>query len=42
MDRDRLYFLQKVELGLAQADVGEVIEHENFMDELEAQAEDVK
>ncbi|MBX3421743.1 MAG: hypothetical protein KF752_09335 [Pirellulaceae bacterium] len=34
---DRLYFLRKVELGIAQADAGEVIGHEEFMDELEAE-----
>jgi hypothetical protein len=34
---DRLYLLRKVELGIAQADAGEVMEHEEFMDELEAE-----
>ena len=34
---DRLYLLRKVELGIAQADRGEVVEHEEFMDELEAE-----
>ncbi len=34
---DRLYLLRKIELGLAQADAGDVIEHDMFMDELEAE-----
>ena len=34
---DRLYLLRKIELGLAQADAGEVVEHDRFMDELEAE-----
>ena len=34
---DRLYLLRKIELGIAQADAGEAIEHEKFMDELEAE-----
>ena len=34
---DRLYLLRKIELGIAQADSGEVIEHDEFMDELEAE-----
>ena len=33
---DRLYLLRKIELGIAQADAGEVMEHDAFMDELEA------
>jgi hypothetical protein len=37
---DRLYLLRKVELGIAQADRGEVVEHDQFIDEL--QAEDAK
>jgi predicted transcriptional regulator len=32
---DRLYLLRKIELGLAQADAGDVMEHEEFMAELE-------
>ncbi len=32
---DRLYLLRKVELGLAQADSGDVQEHDEFMAELE-------
>jgi predicted transcriptional regulator len=34
---DRLYLLRKIELGIAQANAGEVTEHEKFMDELEAE-----
>ena len=34
---DRLYLLRKIELGIAQADAGDVVEHEAFMDELEAE-----
>jgi len=32
---DRLYLLRKIELGIAQADAGDVIEHDEFMAELE-------
>ena len=32
---DRLYLLRKIELGIAQADAGDVMEHDEFMDELE-------
>jgi hypothetical protein len=32
---DRLYLLRKIELGIAQADSGDVIEHDDFMAELE-------
>ena len=32
---DRLYLLRKIELGIAQADAGDVIEHDQFMDVLE-------
>jgi predicted transcriptional regulator len=32
---DRLYLVRKIELGLAQADAGDVMEHEDFMTELE-------
>ena len=32
---DRLYLLRKVELAEQQADRGEVIEHDEFMDQLE-------
>ena len=32
---DRLYLLRKIELGIAQADEGDVIEHDQFMAELE-------
>lgn len=32
---DRLYLLRKIELGLAQADSGDVIDHESFMAQLE-------
>lgn len=34
---DRLYLLRKIELGIAQADADNVVEHEAFMDELEAE-----
>jgi hypothetical protein len=34
---DRLYLLRKIELGTAQADAGDVMEHDAFMDELEAE-----
>jgi hypothetical protein len=34
---DRLYLLRKIELGIAQADADDVVEHETFMDELEAE-----
>ncbi len=33
---DRLYLRRKIELGIAQADAGDVLEHDAFMDELEA------
>jgi hypothetical protein len=32
---DRLYLLRKIELGIEQADAGDVIEHDEFMAELE-------
>ena len=32
---DRLYLLRKIELGIVQADTGDVMEHDAFMDELE-------
>ncbi len=32
---DRLYLVRKIELGIAQADAGDVMEHEEFMAELE-------
>ncbi|SMP44546.1 hypothetical protein SAMN06265222_1011158 [Neorhodopirellula lusitana] len=34
---DRLYLLRKIELGIAQADADDVMEHDEFMDELEAE-----
>jgi len=34
---DRLYLLRKIELGIAQADADDVMEHDAFMDELEAE-----
>ncbi|QDV11945.1 hypothetical protein CA51_18210 [Rosistilla oblonga] len=34
---DRLYLLRKIELGIVQADTGDVMEHDAFMDELEAE-----
>jgi hypothetical protein len=32
---DRLYLVRKIELGIAQADAGDVIEHDALMSELE-------
>lgn len=32
---DRLYLVRKIELGIAQADAGDVMDHEQFMAELE-------
>lgn len=32
---DRLYLVRKIELGIAQADAGDLIDHETFMSELE-------
>ena len=32
---DRLHLLRKIELGIAQADAGDVIDHDQFMAELE-------
>lgn len=32
---DRLYLVRKIELGISQADNGDVIEHEEFMAALE-------
>lgn len=32
---DRLYLLRKIELGIAQADSGDVLDHDAFMSELE-------
>src|SRR3990172_9885516 len=32
---DRLYLLRKIELGIAQANAGDVVEHDEFMAELE-------
>ena len=32
---DRLYLVRKIELGIAQADAGDVMAHEQFMAELE-------
>lgn len=34
---DRHYLLCKIELGIAQADAGDVMEHDAFMDQLEAE-----
>ena len=34
---DRLYLLRKIELGIVQAQAGDVMEHDQFMDELEAE-----
>jgi hypothetical protein len=32
---DRLYLLRKIELGIVQSDADDVVEHEQFMAELE-------
>ena len=32
---DRLYLLRKIELGIVQADAGDVMDHEDYMAELE-------
>ena len=37
---NRLYLLRKVETGIAQADAGDVQEHEQFMAELEREYTD--
>ncbi len=37
---DRLYLLRKVELAEQQADRGEIIEHDEFMNQLEAEDAD--
>ena len=34
---DRLYLLRKIEIGLAQADAEDVMEHDAFMEELESE-----
>lgn len=34
---DRLYLLRNIEIGIAQADSGDVMDHDEFMDELEAE-----
>ena len=34
---DRLYLLRKIEIGFAQADAEDVMEHDAFMDELESE-----
>lgn len=36
---DRLYLLRKIECGIAQANAGELTEHEEFMRELEDEQE---
>ena len=36
---DRLYLLRKIELAKEQAANGEVMEHDEFMDQLEAESE---
>ena len=32
---DRLYLLQKIEIGIQQADAGDVMDHDEFMQELD-------
>lgn len=32
---DRLYLLRKVEIGIQQADAGEVVEHDEFIKQLD-------
>jgi hypothetical protein len=34
---DRLYLLRKIELGIAQADAEDVLDHDAFMQELESE-----
>jgi len=34
---DRLYLLRKIELGIVQADSEDVLDHDSFMKELEAE-----
>ena len=34
---DRLYLLRKIELGIAQAEAEDLMEHDTFMKELEAE-----
>lgn len=34
---DRLYLLRKIELGIAQADADDVVEHEAYTDDFEAE-----
>ncbi|QDT01458.1 hypothetical protein [Adhaeretor mobilis] len=34
---DKLYLLRKIELGIAQADAGDVMDHDEFMAELEGE-----
>ncbi len=34
---ERLYLLRKIELGIAQADAEDVLEHDTFMQELETE-----
>lgn len=36
---DRLYLLRKVEIGLQQADSGDVLEHDEFMRQLDNEEE---
>jgi hypothetical protein len=31
---DRLYLLRKIELGISQADAGDVMDHDEFLNEL--------
>jgi predicted transcriptional regulator len=37
---DRLYLARKIELGIAQADAGDVMDHKEFMAELEREDAD--
>ena len=37
---DRLYLLHKIEIGLQQADCGELTDHDEFMNELLAEDEE--
>jgi predicted transcriptional regulator len=37
---DRLYLLRKIELGMVQADAGDVMDHDEFMAELEREDAD--
>jgi hypothetical protein len=37
---EKLHFVRKIEIGLRQADAGNLIDHDEFMDELDREAEE--